>query len=291
MPRRRVKGRQETISFRDLEVLDFICRFGVVTRTAVQWWADTGRSVTLDRERRLREAGLISAHPAIGRSGPLIAITSRGLRLADRAELGPARVSVWSANHSIVCAQLAAHLERAGDQVLSERELLAEERRSGDRSYSAQRNYPEEGWHRPDLYCFARHEGRIEEHAVEVELTTKAPERLVKIIEAWENHKLRNPEGRDFADSTEQAPHWIVYLCAPKVAPFVERAVEKAGAGWCVEVRKLWFDHSPFARPESEPSGGLGDGRQPPEGVGAKPLDGRAAAATVAARSGGGSPR
>ena len=46
---------------------------------------------------------------------------------------------------------------------------------------------------------------------------------------------------------------------------------------------------TPPARPESQPSGGLGDGRQPPEGVGAKPLDGRAAAATVAARSGGGS--
>ena len=40
------------------------------------------------------------------------------------------------------------------------------------------------------------------------------------------------------------------------------------------------------ARPESQPSGGLGADRQPPEGVGAKPLDGRAAAATVAARSG-----
>src|SRR5919201_1484261 len=110
MPRKRVKGERETISFKDLQVLDFICRFGVVNRTAVQWWAETGRSVTLDRERRLRETGLISAHPPIGRSGPLLAITSRGLRLADRSELGPARVSVWSVNHSIVCAQLAAHM-------------------------------------------------------------------------------------------------------------------------------------------------------------------------------------
>lgn len=117
MPRKkRVKGERETISFKDLQVLDFICRFGVVNRTAVQWWAETGRSVTLDRERRLREAGLIAVHPPIGRSGPLLAVTRRGLRLADRTELGPARVSVWSANHSIVCAQLAAHMERAGDE-------------------------------------------------------------------------------------------------------------------------------------------------------------------------------
>ena len=287
MPRkRRVKGKSETISFRDLEVLDFICRFGVVNRAAVRWWADTGRSVTLDRERRLREVGLISVHPPIGRSGALLAVTAGGLRLAGRSELGPARVSLWSATHSVACAQVAAHLERSGDQVLSERELLAEERRFGDRSYSAQRNYPAEGWHRPDLYCFAHREGRIEEHVIEVELTAKAPERLVKIIETWEAHKLRNPEGREILEPAEQTPDRIIYLCPRKIVPFVRRAVEKAGAGWCVSVEELWFDHSPFARPESQPSGGLGAVRQPPEGVGAEHLDGRAAAATVAARSG-----
>ena len=243
MPRKRVKGEGETISYRDLQVLDFICRFGVVNRTAVQWWAGTGRSVTLDRERRLREAGLISAHPPIGRSGPLLAVTSRGLRLADRRELGPSRVSVWAANHSIVCAQVAAWLEGGGvrDTVLSEREMLAEERQLGGRVYSAKRSYPDPGWHRPDLYRLTLQDGK---------------------------------------------PDAIIYLCPPKVVPHVERAVEKCGAGWCVSVQKLWFDHSPFARPESEPSGGLGADRQPPEGVGAKPLDGRAAAATVAARSG-----
>jgi len=287
VPRRRVKGEGETISWRDCEVLEFICRFGVISRESVFIWAGTGRSVTLDRERRLREAGLIEVHPPIGRSGPLIAVTSRGLRLADRTELGPARVSVWSANHSIVCAQVAAHLERAGDQILSEREMLAEERELGERCYSAKRSNTERGWHRPDLYRFTLEDGEPEEHVIEVELTAKAPERLVKIVEAWESRKLRRIGIHETYEPREESPHWIIYLCAPKVVPFVERAVKKAGAGWCVSVQKLWFDHSPFARPESQTSGGLGDGRQPPKGVGAKPLDGRAAAATVAARSGG----
>ena len=279
MPRRRVKGERETISFRDLQVLDFICRFGVVNRTAVQWWAGTGRSVTLDRERRLRESGLIEVHPPIGRSGPMLAVTSPGLRLADCRELGPVRASVWTANHSIVCAQVAAWLEGGGvgDTILSEREMLAEERRLGGRFYSAKRSYPDPGWHRPDLYRLTLQDGEPQEYAIEVELTAKAPKRLVKIIDAWEGHKLG-----------EKSPDAIIYLCPPKVAPHVERAVEKSGAGWCVSVQKLWFDHSPFARPESEPSGGLGADRQPPKGVGAEPLDGRAAAASVAARSGGG---
>ena len=269
-------------------MLDFICRFGVVNRAAVSSWACTGRSVTLDRERRLREAGLISVHPPIGRSGPMIAATGRGLRLADRTELGPARVSVWAANHSIASARVAATLETAGDQVLSERERLAEERAVGARCYSAKRSHPERGWHRPDLYCFTLADEEPEEHVIEVELTAKAPERLVKIIDAWESHKLRNTGGEESFEPRKQSPHWIIYLCPPKVLPHVERAVKKAGAGWCVSVQELWFDHSPFARPESQPSGGRGDGRQPTEGVGAEPLDGRAAAATVAARSGGG---
>lgn len=244
--------------------------------------------MTLDRERRLREAGLIEIHPPIGRSGPLLAVTSRGLRLADRTELGPARVSVWSASHSVVCAQVAAHLEAAGDQTLSEREMLAEERRLGERCYSAKRRGPERGWHRPDLYRFTLEKGEPQEQVIEVELTAKAPERLVKIVRAWESHKLRKVGGRETLEPRKQAPHAIVYLCPPKVRPHVERAVKKAGAGWCVSVQELWFDHSPFARPGSQASGGRGVGRQPPEGVGAKPLDGRAAAATVAARSGRG---
>jgi hypothetical protein len=68
MPRRRREGEEERISRRDLEVLGFICRFGVVPRAAVAIWAKTGRSVTLDRERRLREAGLLEQHPALGRT-------------------------------------------------------------------------------------------------------------------------------------------------------------------------------------------------------------------------------
>src|SRR4051794_4979284 len=210
MPRKkRAKGEKETISFRDLQVLDFICRFGVVNRSAVSSWANTGRSVTLDRERRLREAGLIEVYPPIGRSGPLLAVTARGLRLADRTELGPSRVSVWSANHSIVCAQVAAPLERAGDEVLSEREMLAEERRLGARCYSAERTYPDRGWHRPDLYRFTLEDGEPQEHVIEVELTTKAPERLVGILKAWDAHKYRNLGREETFTPSEETPHAI----------------------------------------------------------------------------------
>src|SRR6266545_5033027 len=150
MPRRRREGRRETISARDVEVLEFIARFGLVPRSAVAVRAKTRRSVTLDRERRLREAGLIEAHPAVLTPGALLTATRRGLRLTGREELRPQRYSLWSLRHSIVVAHVAARLELAGERLLSERELTAVERLEGKRIYSSRR-WRQEGYHRPDL--------------------------------------------------------------------------------------------------------------------------------------------
>ena len=74
MPRRRRGEGGERISERDLEVLEFVVWFGVVPRDALAIWARTGRPVTFARERRLREAGLIEVHPALGASAALHAV-------------------------------------------------------------------------------------------------------------------------------------------------------------------------------------------------------------------------
>ena len=162
-------------------------------------------------------------------------MTARGLRLADRSELGPSRVSVWSANHSVVCAQVAAHLEGAGDEVLSEREMLAEERRFGERCYSAMRSYPDRGWHRPDLYRFTIENGEPQEHVIEVELTTKAPERLVGILKAWDAHKYRNlGTTGDLHANRGDSPRDHLPLC-PEGRPF-RRALSKEGGGRLVRL-------------------------------------------------------
>jgi hypothetical protein len=44
--------RCDRINRRDLEVLDFIARFGTVPRAALASWSGAGRSVQLARERR-----------------------------------------------------------------------------------------------------------------------------------------------------------------------------------------------------------------------------------------------
>ena len=94
--------RTERISERDLEALSFVARFGRVSRGAVAVWANTKRSVTMAREKRLREAGLVELHPPIDPSGPILICTRRGLRRCDCrdlpvAEFTPNRITQSSA--------------------------------------------------------------------------------------------------------------------------------------------------------------------------------------------------
>ena len=130
--------------------MEFIARFGVVPRFAVSVWAKTGRSVTLDRERRLREARLVVSHPPLDQTGPLLLATRTGLRLYGRTDLRPARLSLSTVRHWQLTALVGARLEADGERVLSEREIIAAERLEGERVYSAGGRF-DGGHHRPDL--------------------------------------------------------------------------------------------------------------------------------------------
>jgi hypothetical protein len=57
------------VTARDVEVLEFVARYGVVPRDAVAVWAGTARTMTWRREKRLREAGLLEvARPHSGKA-------------------------------------------------------------------------------------------------------------------------------------------------------------------------------------------------------------------------------
>jgi hypothetical protein len=170
--------RTERISQRDLEVLEFVARFGVVPRKAVAVWAGTARAVTAARERRLREAGLIEVLPGIGDTGRIVVCKRAGLRAVCREELPTPRPSPASLIHSAACAHVAARLERDGHRVLSEYEIAASERTEGKRIYSAQ--VRDGRHHRPDLVVL----GDLPE-AIEVELSDKSNRRLDEILRGW----------------------------------------------------------------------------------------------------------
>ena len=215
--------RTDHISPRDLEILEFIARFGVVPRRSVATWAGTGRTVTIVRESRLRKADLIRVMRGFGTSGPLSVATKSGLRASGRQELRTARVSAAALSHDTVVSQLAAAIERSGERLLSEREILAHERAAGEHRLSA--HLPGGRFHRPDLVLLDR-QGAPQE-AIEVELTTKAAARLDQLLRAWRDAVIERRLKR------------IVYRCAPRTLPFVRCAVERTRTEGVIAVERL----------------------------------------------------
>jgi hypothetical protein len=228
--------RTERISERDLEVLEFVARYGLVSRAAVATWANTARSVTLSRERRLREAGLLEVLPAVGDTGPLLLCTRLALRLLCRTELPLPRFSAGRAIHSAIVSRVAARLEASGEHLLSEREIFAAERAEGERIFSAER--PGDRHHRPDLIRLAD-----QPEGIEVELTEKAARRLDEILEAWRGAIIWEKVAR------------VVYLCAPRALRYVERAIARTMTENHVTARPLTFPNLRLPRPEGHDSG------------------------------------
>jgi hypothetical protein len=218
--------RTDRISERDLEVLRYVGRFGIVPRQAVAVWAGTGRTVTLTRERRLRISGLISVLPPVGSVGPFSIATRAGLRLCELYELRPASFSYAEAIHQARCALLGAQLERAGESVLSEREIAMEERLAKRRIYSAQ--LPRGSQHRPDLIRLTT-EGP---EAIEVELSSKGASRLDLLLRSWRRAVV------------ERKVRGILYLCTSETRRAVERSIARTSTQAQVRVEPLEPEHA-----------------------------------------------
>jgi hypothetical protein len=215
--------RTDRISERDLEVLEFIARFGMVPRGVVATWAATARAVTMARERRLREARLIKVLPSVGESGRLLVCTRAGLRASGRGELRTARFSLAAVRHESAVAALAARMERSGERTLSEREIGAREREEGQRLLSA--SLPGGRFHRADLLRVDERGSAAE--AIEVELTVKGAARLDELLRAWRRAVAERRIAR------------VVYCCSPQSRLFVERAIDRTRTATAIGVEEL----------------------------------------------------
>lgn len=216
-------GRTERISKRDLEVLEFVARFGVVSREAVARWAGTAQTCTLTRERRLREAGLVEVRCGVWGEGKLVACTRAGLALCGLGELRPARFSLATVRHESTVAEIAAALERSGERVLSEREIVAREREQGRRVLSAELSG--ERFHRADLLRVG--EGGEPPEAIEVELTAKGQARLDELLRGWR------------WAVAERRLSSVTYRCPPRIRALLERAVERTSTQAAIAVEEL----------------------------------------------------
>ena len=205
-------------------IMQWTARMGAVTAESA------GRSRECDRRLRTRptaghRAGRLDiAQRPLAKQPALYTLTRAGMRSCGLRGLDPCRVSASNAQHLIVCAQVAAALERCypDHRVLGERELRRDERERGVQLASARMGIGPDGGpllHRPDLVLWPQATADpIEDGlpvAVEVELTIKAPQRLADICLAWA--RCRCVAG-------------VLYIAPPEVRRALQRALDRAQA-------------------------------------------------------------
>jgi hypothetical protein len=213
--------RSERINERDLEALRFVARFGTVPRSVLATRLGSGRTVSFERERRLRLAGLLAVRRGPDDHDRLLNATRLGIRACARLDLRVARPSPATVGHEVVVARLGARLELDGELVLSEREILARERAEGRRIYSASLGHGR--FHRADLIRL----GDDGAEAIEVELSVKGAARLDALLRAWR-----------FAVA-ERRVTGVVYHCIPRTRRFVEQSIARTATGEMIEVVDL----------------------------------------------------
>jgi hypothetical protein len=182
-----------------IAMLQWIARIGAATAESLarsQEASTASMRATLAGAERRRL--LVRRRPLTGQPA-LYTLTSAGLRACGLPGRAPRRVSVSSALHLIACAEAAAALERCYPDhlVIGERALHC-------------------GEHRPDLILCTRDQlsGELPV-AVEVELTVKAPRRLVRVCRAWA--RCREVAG-------------VLYVATPPAERALRRAIAEASA-------------------------------------------------------------
>jgi Replication-relaxation len=208
------------VSAERLAILRWIAGIGAATaealaqREGLTVASARGRLVAAEREGLLASKRPLVAQPT------LYTITRAGVRASRTMGTQPCRVSNANAQHLIVCAEVAAELERCYPdyRVVGERDLRWRERERGAPLASARLGSGPDGHpllHRPDLVLWPRAPDAGLPVAVEVELAVKAPRRLAAICGAWA--RCREVAG-------------VLYLAAPEAKRAVLRAIEQADA-------------------------------------------------------------
>ncbi len=209
---------------RDRDIAGWIALHGAAGAVHVMRRFGLGRSQAHLRLGVLARVGLLERRMLLYQRPALYIATRQGLRWTRLSRLGVCRVSPAGFEHAYQVASVAAELHGllAGWEVLGEREIRDIERmgesllgscRVGE--YGA-----EPRLHRPDLAL--RGGGRLV--VVEVELSLKAPRRLLAICTGWARAR--------------HVSH-TYYLAAPDVAPAVARAIHAARAEQSITVLPL----------------------------------------------------
>jgi hypothetical protein len=209
-------------------VVQWTARLGAVTAEALAVRDRTSVAAARARLSVLEREGWLARERPLAGQPALYTVTRTGLRASGLHGLEPCRVATAGARHLVECARVAVALERRypDHRVQGERELRRDERERGAALASARLGMTAGGrslLHRPDLVlwpvaCAVEGEPAQANElpvAVEVELTIKAPRRLVEICRAWA--RCRTIAG-------------VLYLAPPEVGRALRRAIERSDA-------------------------------------------------------------
>jgi hypothetical protein len=173
-----------------IEIVRWAASLGAITAEALALRLDITPASARARLAVAQRRGLLARDRPLTGGSALFTVTRPGLRACGTRGIDPCRIAPTCAHHLTVCAGAAAVLERCycDHRLMGERELRRDERERGRPLASAQLG-SRYGWegrlHRPDLVLWPRVPHGGLPVAVEVELTVKAPRRLVEICRAW----------------------------------------------------------------------------------------------------------
>jgi hypothetical protein len=197
-----------------LDILSWTASLSAVTAEALALRLDIRLAAARARLSVVQRRGLLSRVRPLTGCPALFTITRAGLRACGARGIEPCRIAPHGVQHLIVCASVAAAIERCypDHRLIGERELRRDERDHGGPIASARvgsGRADESPLHRPDLVLWPNDPDGGAPVAVEVELTVKAQRRLVEICRAWA--RCRAVDG-------------VLYLATPEV----ERALSRA---------------------------------------------------------------
>jgi len=201
-----------------LAMLQWAARLGAVTAPALAQRDGCPVASARGRLQAAQRIGLLAASRPLTGVPTLYVPTRAGLLAAGSQPEETSSITASNAAHTATCAAVAAALERLyPDQLLTgERSLRRQEREHRGALASAPLRSGIRGsqLHRPDLVLWPA-DRQCQPLAVEVELTVKAPLRLLEICRAWA--RCRCVSG-------------VLYVISPEVERPLGRAIDRARA-------------------------------------------------------------
>jgi len=200
-----------------MEALDFIARFGFVSRMSLmKRWGEERRQL-IERLGWLDSKGLVAISDGDWDGNALHSCTVAGLRVCGRSALAPPPRA--RAEPLAIVAEMAAIEERLGGRVVSGRELAATEAGGLCESAASERLL------HPDLVILGAGSAPL---AVEVEVAPRGAKQLEELMRTW---AAAVAEGRFAA---------VSWRCSHAALSGAEAAADLAGASPSVLVRGLW---------------------------------------------------